>query len=165
MISLIVAVARNNAIGYRGDLIYHLSADLKRFKALTTGHSIIMGRRTFQSFPKGPLPNRRNIVLSRDPSFMPEGAEVYPSMEDALSACKDEEEIFIIGGASVYAQALPLAGKIYLTLVDDEPAIADTFFPMLTADEWHAEQTEWHEADDRHPFSYAFIDYVRKSSL
>ena len=111
MISVIVAIARNRAIGFENRLLYRLPDDLKRFKALTTGHTIIMGRKTFESFPKGALPNRRNIVLSRNKAAVFPGAETFSSLQEALSHCKEEEEIFIIGGESVYKEALPLAQK------------------------------------------------------
>ena len=127
-ISIIVAVAQNHAIGFENKLIYWLPNDLKRFKALTTGHTIIMGRKTFESLPKGALPNRRNIVLSRqDIEFA--GAERYPSLEAALAQCTNDEEVFIIGGASVYQEALPMAHKLYITYIEDTPAQADAFFP------------------------------------
>ena len=132
MISIIAAVAKNRAIGYQNKLIYWLPNDLKRFKALTTGHTIIMGRNTFLSLPKGALPNRRNIVLSRSTKAFP-GCEVYPSIEEALKHCAPDEDIYIIGGASVYRQALPLADRLCLTEIDDTPAEADTFFPPKKA--------------------------------
>ena len=120
MISIIAAVARNMAIGRGNELIYWLPNDLRRFKALTTGHTIIMGRRTFQSLPKGALPNRRNIVLTRSGKEFP-GAETYSSLREALDSCLPSEEVFVIGGATVYAEALPLADRLCLTEVDDEP--------------------------------------------
>lgn len=158
MISIIAAVAKNRAIGYQNKLIYWLPNDLKRFKALTTGHTIIMGRNTFLSLPKGALPNRRNIVLSRTQKDFP-GCETFASLDEALSHCNTEEDIYIIGGASVYEQALPLADRLCLTEIDDTPAEADTFFPPY--DDWHVETKERHDADERHAFSYAFTDYVR----
>ena len=106
MICIIAAVAQNGAIGFQNNLLYRLPNDLRRFKSLTIGHTVIMGRRTFDSLPKGALPNRRNIVLSRTVKELP-GAEVYPSLESALKACSADEEIFIIGGSSVYAEAFP----------------------------------------------------------
>lgn len=131
MINIIAAVAKNRAIGYQNKLIYWLPNDLKRFKALTTGHTIIMGRNTFLSLPKGALPNRRNIVLSRSVKSF-EGCDVYPSLEEALAHCAKDEEVYIIGGASVYQQALPLADRLCLTEIDDTPAKADTFFRLTT---------------------------------
>ena len=111
-ISIIVAIARNGAIGFKNKLLYWLPNDLKRFKSLTTGHTIIMGRKTFESLPKGALPNRRNLVLSHQDINFP-GAERYASLESALSHCSLEEEVFIIGGASIYQEAMPLADTLY----------------------------------------------------
>ena len=159
MISIIAAVAKNRAIGYKNKLIYWLPNDLKRFKALTTGHTIIMGRNTFLSLPKGALPNRRNIVLSRTQKDFP-GCDTYPSLEEALKHCTPEEDIYIIGGASVYQQALPIAARLCLTEIDDTPAEADTFFPPY--DEWKEESREDHPKDERHDYPYAFVDYIRQ---
>jgi dihydrofolate reductase len=156
MISIIAAVARNRAIGYQNKLIYWLPNDLKRFKQLTTGHTIIMGRNTFLSLPKGALPNRRNIVLSRSKKAFP-GCDVYPSLEEALLHCAPDEDVYIIGGASVYKQALPLADRLCLTEIDDTPAEADTFFPPY--DDWRETARENHGTDERHAFPYSFVDY------
>jgi dihydrofolate reductase len=158
-VNIIAAVARNHAIGYQIKLLYWMPNDLKRFKALTTGHTIIMGRRTYESLPKGALPNRRNIVLSRTIQVLP-GCEIYPSLEEALSHCSNDEEVFIIGGASLYQQALPLANRLYLTEINDTPVAADAFFPAY--DDWKAIATEQHFKDERQPFDYTFVDYVRK---
>jgi dihydrofolate reductase len=160
MISIIAAVAKNRAIGYQNKLIYWLPNDLKRFKTFTTGHTIIMGRNTFLSLPKGALPNRRNIVLSRSAKAF-EGCDVYPSLEEALKHCTPDEDIYIIGGASVYRQALKLADRLCLTEIDDTPNDADTFFPPYE-DDWQEESREDHPIDDRHDFRYSFVDYVRK---
>ena len=160
MISIIAAVAKNRAIGFKNKLIYWLPNDLKRFKALTTGHTIIMGRNTYLSLPKGALPNRRNIVLSRSAKAF-EGCDVYPSLEEALRHCAPDEDIYIIGGASVYRQALPLADRLCLTEIDDTPAEADTFFPPYK-DDWQESFREDHPVDDRHAFPYSFVDYIRK---
>lgn len=162
MISLIAAVALNGAIGYHNRLLYWLPNDLKRFKSLTTGHTIIMGRRTFESLPKGALPNRRNIVLSQTRQDFP-GAEVFGSIKAALGACQGED-VFVIGGASVYAQALPLADRLCLTEVQHTPAEADAFFPAFPAEDWTEVWSEAHEPDERHAFAYRFVDYVRKQS-
>ena len=159
MISIIAAVARNRAIGYQNKLIYWLPDDLKRFKQLTTGHTIVMGRNTFLSLPKGALPNRRNIVLSTTQSSFP-GCDAYTSLEEALNHCRPDEDIYIIGGASVYAQAMPFADRLCLTEIDDTPAEADTFFPPY--DNWQEEKREDHPADDRHAYPFAFVDYVRR---
>ena len=163
-ISIIVALTRNNAIGLQGDLLYHLPDDLRRFKALTTGHTIIMGRKTFESFPKGALPNRRNIVLSHTEGLTFPGAEVFPTLTDALTACQAEDEVFIIGGASLYRQCLPIADKLYLTHIDDTPAEADTFLPPIDYAEWHIVAHTTHPADDRHTVAFAFTDYERNKA-
>ena len=171
MISIIAAIAENNAIGLKGKLLYWLPADLKRFKALTTGHTIIMGRKTFESLPKGALPNRRNIVLTRSKQTF-EGAETFPSLSKALAACNlslkgdgGSEEVFIIGGASVYAEALPLATRLCLTEVHDTPKEADAFFPDFKRDEWEVAFREEHEPDEKHAQSFTFIDYVRHETI
>ena len=158
MISIIAAVAKNLAIGLKNKLIYWLPNDLKRFKALTTGHTIVMGRKTFESLPKGALPNRRNVVLSRTTKELP-GCDVYPSLEEALKSCKPDEDIYIIGGARVYEQALPFADRLCLTEVDDTPKEADAFFPDYS--NWQIAQKEEHEKDEKHAFNYAFVDYLR----
>ena len=160
-ISIIAAVAKNRAIGYQNKLIYWLPNDLKRFKALTTGHTIIMGRNTYESLPKGALPNRRNVVLSGTVRELP-GCDVYPSLETALQSCTPDEDIYIIGGARVYQQAMAVADRLCLTEVDDTPAEADAFFPDYS--EWHEEWKEAHEKDDRHAFNYVFVDYVRNAA-
>ena len=162
-INIIAAVAKNRAIGFQNKLIYWLPNDLKRFKALTTGHTIIMGRNTYESLPKGALPNRRNVVLSRSafnsqqPSFP--GCDVYPTLEAALQSCKADEDIYIIGGARVYEQAISMADRLCLTEVDDIPAQADAFFPDYS--DWQVVNKETHPKDERHTFEYAFTDYKR----
>lgn len=130
-IIIIAAVCGNGAIGRNGDLLYHISADLRRFKALTMGFPIIMGRKTFESFPKGPLPGRRNIVISRNADYRPAGAEIYSTPDAALAACADSEKVFIIGGGEIYRLFIPLADRLELTEIDDDPADADTFFPPI----------------------------------
>jgi dihydrofolate reductase len=159
MITVIAAVARNRAIGYKNKLIYWLPNDLKRFKQLTTGHTIIMGSNTFRSLPKGALPNRRNVVLSRRSKDFP-GCDVYPSLEKALKSCQPDEDIYIIGGASVYEQAVKVADRLCLTEIEDVPGEADTFFPDYS--DWRVETKEAHPKDERHAFEYAFVDYVRE---
>ena len=158
-INIIAAVARNRAIGITNKLIYWLPNDLKRFKQLTTGHTIIMGRHTFESLPKGALPNRRNIVLSRSQDHF-EGCDVYRSLDEALAHCGPDEDVYIIGGASVYTQALGRADRLCLTEVDDTPEDADAFFPPY--DDWHEVWREAHGTDERHSHNYAFVDYCRK---
>jgi len=160
MINMIAAVARNRAIGLQNKLIYWLPNDLKRFKALTTGHTIIMGRNTYLSLPKGALPHRRNIVLSRTVKELP-GCEVFPSLDEALSHCTADEAVYIIGGASVYEQAMPVADRLCLTEVDDTPSEADAFFPPYE-EAWREVARESHECDERHAYPYAFVDYIRR---
>lgn len=157
-LNIIAAVARNRAIGYQNKLLYWLPNDLKRFKTLTTGHTIIMGRRTFESLPKGALPNRRNIVLSRTRRELP-GCDCYTSLEEALLHCNPDEDIYVIGGSSIYEQAIGRADRLCLTEVDDTPEQADAFFPPYG--EWKMATKEEHGKDDRHQFNYAFVDYIR----
>ena len=164
MINIIAAVAKNRAIGFENKLIYWLPNDLKRFKALTTGHTIIMGRNTFLSLPKGALPNRRNIVLSRTQKDFP-GCDTYASLKEALAHCTPEEDIYIIGGASVYAEALPLANRLCLTEVHDTPAEADAFFPKFDRNEWEVAFCEKHEPDEKHAQSFDFVDYVKNETI
>lgn len=162
-ISIIVAIAQNGAIGFENKLLYWLPNDLKRFKALTTGHTIIMGRKTFESLPKGALPNRRNMVLTRQDIEFP-GAERFGSLEEALAHCEGEEEVFIIGGASVYKEAMPLADKLYITHIDDTPAQADAYFPAIDPAVWNETSREVHPTDDKHLYPYWFIDYLRRQT-
>ena len=157
-ISIIAAVAKNRAIGFENKLIYWLPNDLKRFKALTTGHTIIMGRNTFESLPKGALPNRRNVVLSTTVKELP-GCEVFPTLDAALQSCRPDEDIYIIGGAHVYEQAISKADRLCLTEVDDTPAQADAFFPDYS--DWQVINKEAHPKDERHEYEYAFVDYER----
>lgn len=159
-LSIIAAINKTRGLGYQNKLLYWLPNDLKRFKALTTGHTIIMGRKTFESLPKGALPNRRNIVLtSQDKTF--EGAERFSNLHEAINACREEEETFIIGGVSLYKEAMPLADKLYLTEVDDDKAQADVFFPEINAAEWQEKSRECHPADEKHLCSYSFVNYER----
>ena len=168
-ISIIVAVDRNMAIGADNKLIYWLPDDLKRFKQLTTGNTIIMGRKTFESLPKGALPNRRNIVLTRSKDAFFEGADRFDSLKKALDDCRKRDcegdemskEVFIIGGASVYKQAIELADRICLTEIDATSDKADTFFPQFDRDEWKETWRENHPADERHQFPFAFVDLER----
>ena len=158
MITMIAAVAKNRAIGYKNKLIYWLPNDLKRFKQLTTGHTILMGRRTFESLPKGALPNRRNCVLTRSVKELP-GCECFSCWDEFLFTCMPDEEIFIIGGASLYEGLIDKADRLCLTAIDDTPEKADTFFPDYS--DWKEESREEHPKDERHAFGYAFVDYVR----
>lgn len=161
MISIIVAIAENRAIGFENKLIYWLPNDLKRFKTLTTGNTIIMGRRTFESLPKGALPNRRNIVLSRNGKAEDfPGADLYADLDSALASCTGE--VYIIGGSSVYREAMPKADRLCLTYIYDTPQNADTFFPEINSEEWEETFREEHDTDEKHAQRYAFVDLVRK---
>ncbi|MDD4759190.1 MAG: dihydrofolate reductase [Bacteroidaceae bacterium] len=161
-INLIVCIARNGAIGYNNHLLYHLRDDLKHFKELTTGHTVLMGRRTFESLPKGALPNRRNIVLTKQNLYWP-GTEVFSSLQDALNHCSPDEDVFIIGGHSVYRDALTLADNLFLTEVDDTPSEADTFFPKLKRENWKETAREHHEANEQNERPYDFVTLHRIS--
>lgn len=159
-ISIIVAIAQNFAIGKNNDLLFHLPNDLKRFKAITTGKTIIMGRNTLLSLPKWPLPNRRHVVISDNPEDQFEGCEMVSSIEEAIEKVKTDEEAFIIGGGMVYRQFYPVAGKLYLTLVHKD-FDADVFFPEIDYSEW-AENAREDLYDDKNEFNYSYIDLVRK---
>lgn len=158
-IAMIAAVAKNGAIGNGNKLIYWLPNDLKRFKELTTGQTIIMGSNTFRSLPKGALPNRRNIVLSRKGGVF-HGAEQFASLEEALQSCSAEEVVYIIGGEMLYRFALPYAEVLELTEVDDTPAEADAFFPTI-GNEWLLTHSEPHEKDEKHAYNYTFATYTK----
>jgi len=158
VISIIVAIASNQAIGKDNQLLWHIPEDLKRFKRLTTGHTIVMGKRTFESLPLRPLPNRRSIVITDIPGEEIEGCVMAYSIEDAISKMEAGEENFIIGGGSVYRQFLPLADKLYLTLVEKEFE-ADTFFPDIQWDEWNI---QLQEENDSEQFKYTYLNLERK---
>ena len=160
-LALIAAIAKNNAIGFENRLIYWLPNDLKRFKELTTGHTIIMGSNTFRSLPKGALPNRRNIVLSRKESGF-HGCETFSSLEEALANCNDSELVYIIGGEMLYKTALPHADILCLTEIDDTPENADAFFPEFARNEWEIIEQEEHTADEKHAYNYRFVTYLRR---
>lgn len=143
-VSIIAAIDQRMAIGFQNKLLFWLPNDLKRFKALTTGNTIIMGRKTFESLPKGALPNRRNVVLSSNPATECPGAEVFPSLEAALQSCKEEEHVYIIGGASIYRQALPFADELCLTEIDSTAPEADVYFPEVSPESWQEKSREAH---------------------
>lgn len=163
MVSIIVAIAENLAIGKDNKLIYWLPDDLKRFKQLTTGNTIIMGRKTFESLPKGALPNRRNIVLSRTASQKDfPGAELFNTLEDALANVNGDA--YIIGGASVYKEALKMADRLCLTEIHDTPKDADTFFPAINKEEWKEVFREDRMPDEKHSHAFSFVDLERIKS-
>lgn len=156
-LSIIVAMTPGRAIGYRNRLPWHIAEDLHRFRRLTTGHTVVMGRHTFESLPHGALPERRNIVVSRTMSRL-DGCEVYASVDEALHACETDDEVFVIGGGSIYTRLLPVAQRLYLTWVEQEPMQADTYFPMIDWEQWEITKKEKHDG-------FSFIDMVRKSGV
>ena len=161
-ISIIVAVDQQMGIGFENKLLFWLPNDLKRFKALTTGNTIIMGRKTFESLPKGALPNRRNIVLSTNPSTVCPGAEVFNSLESALESCTADEHVYIIGGETIYRQAINLADELCITEINDKAPQVDAYCPHIDSTISHEKSREVHPADEKHLCSYAFVDYVRR---
>lgn len=163
-ISIVVALGKNNEIGIKGKLLTYLPDDLKHFKEVTLGHTVVMGRKTFDSLPKGALPNRRNIVISRQENLVIPGTEVVSSLDQALLKTMDEDEVFIIGGGEIYRQALPIADKLYLTKILASFPEADTFFPGINYNEWRMVGTETHPADEKHAHSFSFVDYERTST-
>ncbi len=160
-ISIIVAIAENLAIGKDNDLLWHISDDLKRFKRITKGHQVIMGKNTYISLPFKPLPNRTNIVITDNRTEIFEGCKTAYSIEEALSYCNEKEESFIIGGASIYSQFFPHANKLYLTQVNKE-FDADTFFREIDFEEWRLIEKEVIETDDSVDFTYSYETYVRR---
>jgi dihydrofolate reductase len=159
-ISIIVAVAENFAIGKNNDLLFHLPNDLKRFKQITSGHTIIMGRNTLLSLPKWPLPNRRHIVITDNKEDNFPGCEIVFSIDDAIEKVKTENEAFVIGGGSIYHQFYPIAGKLYLTLVH-KTFDADVFFPEIKFSEWN-ELTREDNVDEKNNFKYSYLDLEKK---
>ncbi|TXE17673.1 dihydrofolate reductase [Psychroserpens burtonensis] len=160
-LTIIVAADEDNAIGKDNDLIWHLSDDLKRFKSLTNGHCIIMGRKTFESFPK-PLPNRTHIVVTRQDNYMvPNGVIVVNNMDDAIDAARKDKQPFIIGGGEIYKQAMSFAHKIEITRVHHKFGGADTFFPEIDASVWKETNRKEHLKDEKHEFSFTFLTYER----
>lgn len=160
-LSAIVAVDKNGAIGKNGDLLCYLPADLKHFKNITMGYTIIMGRRTWESLPKGALPGRKNVVITRNNDFMAPGAEVYHSLEEALQATEQDEKRFIIGGGMLYKEAFAITDKLYLTRIHASFQDADTFFPSIDVSQWQEMSSEYHEADERNAYPYSFIELRR----
>jgi dihydrofolate reductase len=162
MLSLIVAIAENNAIGKSGDLLCYLPNDLKHFKAVTTGATVVMGKPTFFSLPRRPLPNRRNIVLTRDTSFAYEDTEVAHSIDELLSMLSPDENVFIIGGGNVYAQFINLVDKLYVTHIHHSWEDADTFFPAIDPALWQCTREESFSTDDKHLYPYTFAEYTKR---
>ena len=162
MISIIVAIAENYAIGKKGDLLCHLPADLKHFKEITTGSTVLMGERTFFSLPKHPLPNRRNIVLTDVKGKTFEGAEAVYSLDELCAKISPDEEAFVIGGGMVYRQMMERADKLYITHIHHSWPDADTFFPDINPKVWKQLSAERHSADENNPYDYTFAEYGRR---
>lgn len=161
MLTIIAAASENNALGKDNQLLWHLPEDFKRFKTLTSGHYIIMGRKTFESFPK-PLPNRTHIIITRQPNYQaPEGCIVVSSLEKAMELCPANEEAFVIGGGEIYKQALDVVDKIDVTRVHTT-IDADTFFPEIDTTKWKLVFEEFHPKDEKHAFDFTFLTYVKR---
>ncbi|MBF2707921.1 dihydrofolate reductase [Flavobacterium soyangense] len=160
MIIMIAAVAENSALGKDNNLLWHLPSDFKRFKEITSGHHIIMGRKTFESFPK-PLPNRTHIVISRQKDYLPEGCIVVENLEKAIAICPKNEDSFIIGGGQIYLESIPLADELDITRVHHSFE-ADVYFPEIDSEIWELTSEIFNPKDDKHLYEYTFQKYTRK---
>ena len=160
MLTMIAAAAENDALGKDNDLVWHLPDDFKRFKRLTSGHYIIMGRKTFESFPKL-LPNRTHVIITRQKDYKPENTIVVNSLEEAIRVSKLDEQPFIIGGGEIYKMGMEEATKIELTRVHGE-FDADTFFPEINEDEWNLVKEQFHEKDEKHNYAFTYLTYEKK---
>ena len=161
-LSAIVAIDRNGAIGKQGQLLCHMPADMRHFKETTMGHSIVMGRKTFESFPKGALPGRQNIVITRSRDYAAQGVTVAHSVDEALAAATMPGEVFVIGGEQIYRATFPLVDTIYLTVIDHKFEGVDAHFPRIDMRSWKIVDQEEHPADDRNPYPYTFMTLKRK---
>jgi dihydrofolate reductase len=160
MISLIAAIGKNNELGKNNTLLFHMPADMKFFRDTTRGHTVIMGRKTFESL-SGPLPKRRNIVITRDKEYKKEGIEVVHSLEEAIQQTDSEQEAFVIGGAEIYKQAITLADRLYITHIDAEDSGADSFFPEIIPIMWNEIKHDEHKKDVENPYNYTFSLYEK----
>jgi dihydrofolate reductase len=160
MITLIAAVSENSALGKDNQLLWHLPDDFKRFKNITSGHHIIMGRKTFESFPK-PLPNRTHVIITRQKDYQSEGCLIVDSLTKAISVCPKDEELFIIGGGEIYNQSIEMADKLDITRVH-HTFDADTFFPEIDLTKWELTSEEYHPKDEKHRFDFTFETYLKK---
>ena len=164
-LSIVAVIGENNEIGRDNNLLCRLPADLKYFKELTTGHTVIMGRKTFESLPKGALPNRKNIVLTRNKDLSFDNCLTYSSLSEVIDNERDSDKIFIIGGGEIYRQALPLANKLYLTKIHAEFDDADVFFPEINYSEWEEVSCEEHKADEKNLYDFSFVTYIKRTRL
>lgn len=162
--TIVAAMARGGAIGRRGDLLFHISDDLRRFKSITMGKPVVMGRKTFESFPNGALPGRRNIVITRQHGYSAPGVETAGSLAEALELASGADEVMIIGGGEIYRQAFPLADSARLTLIDAEVKDADTFMPEFDAGEWTTVEESLPHIDPKSGVAYRFVDLCRRLS-
>ena len=160
MIIMIAAVAENNALGKNNNLLWHLPQDFKRFKEITSGHHIIMGRKTFESFPK-PLPNRTHIVITRQENFLSEGCIVVDSLEKAIAVCPKNKDLFIIGGGEIYSQSIHIANELDITRVHHSFE-ADVYFPEIDPEIWELTSETYNPKDEKHLFDYTFQTFVRR---
>jgi dihydrofolate reductase len=161
-IALIAAIDLQNGIGKDNKLLCHISSDLKRFKQLTTGHTILMGRKTFESLPDGALPNRKNVVVSQNKNYQANSCTIVHSIDEALKLCKSEEKIFVIGGGQIYAELFPLADILHVTKIHHH-FLADTFFPEIKPEEWVPINEPENYIDPKTNLKYSFIDYIRRA--
>ncbi|WKK65448.1 dihydrofolate reductase [Lutimonas zeaxanthinifaciens] len=161
MLTIIAAVAKNNALGKNNDLIWRLPADLKRFKKITRGHHVIMGRKTFESLGK-PLPHRTTIIITRNPDYTAEGCIVVDSLEKAILEAKSDDNPYILGGGEIYKQALDYADVMDITEVHHSFDEADAFFPEIDFSKWEEVKREDHKADEHHKYDYSFVTYKKK---
>jgi len=161
ILTLIAAAAENNALGKDNQMIWHLPDDFKRFKQLTTGHYIIMGRKTFESFPKA-LPNRTHVIITRQKEYTAEECIVVNSLEEAIKVCPQDEEVFVIGGGEIYKQSIEVADKIELTRVYGTSPDADAFFPEIDLSKWKMTEEVFHPKDEKHAYDMAFQTYLKK---
>ncbi|WP_304196585.1 dihydrofolate reductase [Flavobacterium alvei] len=161
MIILIAAVAENNALGKNNDLLWHLPKDFKRFKEITSGHHIIMGRKTFESFPK-PLPNRTHVIITRQKDYVHEGCIVVQDLESAIAVCPKNEDIFVIGGGEIYSQSIHLADQLDITRVHHSFE-ADVYFPEINSKIWELTSEIFNHKDEKHLYDYTFQTFVRKT--
>ncbi|MBS2210494.1 dihydrofolate reductase [Carboxylicivirga mesophila] len=162
ILSMIVAIDQNNGIGKGDDQLAYISADLKRFKALTTGHTIIMGRKTFEALPKGALPNRRNVVITRQTDFEAKGADVVHSLDEALTLCSSDEKVFVIGGGEIYKSFLPVTQELFLTVIDHVFNEATVFFPAINKADWLVVNEEGPFMDEKTQLSYSYQNLRRR---
>lgn len=158
----IVAIDKDYAIGNKNQLLYRLPNDLKRFKELTTGHTLIMGRKTFESLPKGALPNRRNIVLSKTLTVPYPSTELFSSIEEAIQHCARDEKVFVMGGEAIYKQTIDMATQLEITEIDSSVDEADAYYPKFDKNEWIEEKRITHPIDEKHAFAFDYVSYVRK---